>query len=101
MPGRIITISRQCGSGGRTIGKLVAERLGLPFYDKLLVKAVAKRSGFAEEIIESEGEYSTPSLLFNVATRGFSPVTAATREMLPLPEQINAYQTELIREFAE
>ena len=41
----VITIGRQCGSGGHTIGKTVAERLGIPFYDKKLVQIVAERSG--------------------------------------------------------
>lgn len=96
----IITISRQCGSGGHTIGKLTAERLGVPFYDKEIIKAVAKRSGFSEEIIEQKGEYSTPSFLYNVATRGISAYNMSNRDTMPLAEQINAYQTEYIKELA-
>ena len=42
---KIITIGRQCGSGGHTIGKQVAERLGVPFYDKKIMEVVAERSG--------------------------------------------------------
>ncbi len=42
MEKRIITVSRQFGSGGRTIGRRVAEKLGVPFYDKDLVKKVAE-----------------------------------------------------------
>ena len=53
---RIITVSREVGSGGRTIGKAVAERLGIPYYDKELVDAVAKESGFSHEFIEEIGE---------------------------------------------
>ena len=37
----VITIGRECGSGGHTIGKLVSERLGIPFYDKKIVEMVA------------------------------------------------------------
>ena len=47
----IITIGRQCGSGGHTIGKTVAERLGVPFYDKKLVQIVAERSGLSAETV--------------------------------------------------
>jgi shikimate kinase len=47
MSGKIITISREFGSGGRTIGREVAQRLGIPFYDKELVEQVALASGFA------------------------------------------------------
>ena len=45
MKKNIITISRQFGSGGRTVGHLVAEKLGIPFYDKELVEQIAKCSG--------------------------------------------------------
>lgn len=55
---RIITISREFGSGGRTIGKMVAEQLGIAYYDKELVKQVAVETGFDEKYIEQEGEYA-------------------------------------------
>jgi hypothetical protein len=69
MTSKVITISRQFGSGGRTIGKEVAERLGIPYYDKELVDRVAKESGFSHEFIEEIGEYAsvTSSFLFNIA----------------------------------
>ena len=58
MSNRIITISREFGSGGRTIGKLVAERLGIPCYDQELIEKTAEKSGLAKEFIEERGEYS-------------------------------------------
>ena len=58
MTKKIITISRAFGSGGRSIGKEVAQRLGIPFYDKELVEAVAKESGFHADFIEEAGEYA-------------------------------------------
>ena len=66
---RIITIGREFGSGGHEIGKLTAEALGIAFYDKELLAAVAKESGFSEWYIEEGGEYATAanSLLFNIA----------------------------------
>ena len=54
----IITISRQFGSGGRTVGRLVAEKLGIPFYDKELVEQVALESGFAPQFVEEHGEHA-------------------------------------------
>ncbi len=54
----IITISRQFGSGGRTVGKQVAAKLGIPCYDSELIEKVAEESGFAKEYIEVQGEYS-------------------------------------------
>ena len=58
MKKNIITISRQFGSGGRTVGHMVAEKLGIPFYDKELVDHIALESGFAPKFIEEHGEHS-------------------------------------------
>lgn len=54
----IITISREFGSGGRSIGKKVAEKLGLPFYDSEIVEQVAQRSGYSKAVISEQGEYT-------------------------------------------
>ena len=58
MGNRIITISRQFGSGGRTIGKEVAAALGIPCYDQELIAMIAGESGFSEEYIKKDGEYA-------------------------------------------
>ncbi len=58
MKKNIITISRQFGSGGRTVGKLIAEELGIPFYDKELVEHIALESGFAPKFVEENGEHA-------------------------------------------
>lgn len=58
MAGKIITISREFGSGGRSIGREVAKRLGIPFYDKELVDQVALESGFAPQFVEEHGEHA-------------------------------------------
>ena len=67
MEKKIITISREFGSGGRTIGRMVAERLGIPFYDKELVDQIAVESGFAPKFVEEHGEHSPGSSLFSYA----------------------------------
>ncbi len=54
----IITISREFGSGGRSIGKAVAEKLNIPYYDKELIKEVAQETGLSPEYIENVGEYA-------------------------------------------
>lgn len=64
MENKIITISREFGSGGRYIGRLVAEKLGIPFYDKELIAKVAEKSGLAEEFVEKKGEYSPSKSMF-------------------------------------
>ena len=67
MEKKIITISREFGSGGRTVGRMVAEKLGIPFYDKDLVDQVALESGFAPKFVEAHGEHSPGSSLFSYA----------------------------------
>lgn len=59
MNNKIITISREFGSGGHTIGKLVAEQLKIPCYDQELIEKIAAESGFAKEYIQEKGEYAT------------------------------------------
>lgn len=63
----IITISRQFGSGGRTVGHLVAEKLGIPFYDKELVDQIALESGFAPKFVKENSEQSPGRSLFSYA----------------------------------
>ena len=53
---KIITISREYGAGGHSIGRQVAEQLGIPFYDRDIVRETAKASGFDAELIENEEE---------------------------------------------
>jgi len=63
----IITISREFGSGGRTIGRMVAQRLGIDFYDKELVDQIALESGFAPKFVEEHGEHSPSNSFFSYA----------------------------------
>ncbi len=67
MVGKIITISRQFGSGGRTVGKLVSEALGIPNYDKELVEQVALKSGFAPKFVEENVEHAPGKTFFSYA----------------------------------
>ena len=48
---RIITISREFGSGGRELGKLLAQELGVAYYDREIVTAIAQRSELAEDYV--------------------------------------------------
>ena len=67
MEKKIITISREFGSGGRSIGRALAEKLGIPFYDEELVDQVALESGFAPKFIEEHGEHSPGKSFFSYA----------------------------------
>ena len=70
MSNRIITISRQFGSGGRTIGKQVAEKLGIPCYDAELLERIAEESGFSKEYVKERGEYAASGNWFSNALCG-------------------------------
>lgn len=63
MKNRIITISHEFGSGGRTIGKMVAEKLGIPCYDAEIIQKMADETGFAPDYVKEAGEYSPGSFL--------------------------------------
>ena len=52
----VITIAREYGSGGRFVGKLISEELGLPFYDKELISMTAKKSGLSKDYVEKVDE---------------------------------------------
>lgn len=64
---KVITISREFGSGGRSIGKLVAEKLGYAYYDSELVKKVAEETGFDPDYIADAGEYAPGKSIFSYA----------------------------------
>ena len=69
---RIITISRQFGSGGRTIGKKLAEKLGIPCYDQEIIAAVAKESGFSKDYIAEHGDDVNTTWMGNIFHMGGS-----------------------------
>lgn len=100
MSKKIITIGRQCGSGGHTIGKALAEKLNIPLYDREFLEEISKRSGLSEDVVEQEGEYSSANKVFNTATGFYRNYDMKDKASLPLREQINAYQMEYIKEVA-
>lgn len=61
---KIITISREFGSGGRYIGEKVAKKLGIPFFDKAIIERVAKETGLVEDFIERMAEYAPSKNIF-------------------------------------
>ena len=100
----VITIGRQYGSGGRLIGRKLADALGFSFYDKELITVAAKRSGINEKIFESVDEHPTNSLLYSLAmgTYNFESAYIPYSNMsIPLSEQVFQMQSSLIAEFAD
>ena len=64
MKNKIITISREFGSGGLYIGELVAKHLGIPFYDKELIDRIAEESGLVKSYVERLSEYAPSKSIF-------------------------------------
>ena len=70
MAKRIITISREFGSGGRFIGEEVAKKLGIAYYDKNIINEIAEKSGLSPEYIQENAELSPKRGLFAYAFAG-------------------------------
>lgn len=98
---KIITIGREYGSGGRTIGKLVSQKLGIPYYDRELVDETAKHSGLAVEAIEENDQVVTRSFLYDLAIgTSYGYVNHAGAHM-DLNTQVFLAQRDVILKFAE
>lgn len=92
--GMIITIGRSYGSGGRTVGKLVAKQLGIPYYDSELLEQAAVKSGLNRQFLESVDEkLSATAMLYGYA--GF-----ASQEYNQIEKKANQAQREIIEEVA-
>ena len=98
----IITIARQFGSGGREIGELVAKALGIPCYDKELIKDAAAKGSLNEEVLKVTDESATNSLLYTLAM-GSNILGAGLHfnYKMPLNDKLFILQSEIIKEYAE
>lgn len=95
MEKRIITISREFGSGGRFIGEEVAKQLGIKYYDKDIIAQIAEQSGFSPEYITEKAELSPKKGLFAYAFSG-RDVTGKSIE-----DMVYEAQRKVILEIAE
>lgn len=98
----IITISREFGSGGREIGKRLADEYGIGFYDKELLEIASKESGITQELFVKHDETYTNSFLYSLVMGNY-PVTPDGRinPELPLNQKIFLAQFDTIRALAE
>ena len=97
----IITVGRQYGSGGRYVAKLLAEKLGIPYYDKELLAEVAKDSGIGKDLLEEHDEKNTRNFLFSMmsGSQPFADSGAMYMDM-PLNHRIFLAQFDTIRRIA-
>ena len=98
----IITIGRQFGSGGREIGKRLADELEIEFYDKELLSRAAKDSKICKELFETHDEKPTNSFLYSLVMDTYSMgfASGSVNEM-PLNHKIFLAQFDAIKKIAE
>ena len=97
----IITIGREMGSGGRTIGREVAKTLGVPYYDRELIDEAAKESGLSPDFIEKNDQEITSSFLYNLAMGNtYGMLGLVGSGALPLTMQVFLAQQKVIERFA-
>ena len=98
----IYTIGRELGSGGYTVAKLLAERLGIKLYDKELLAQAAKDSGFCEEIFENHDERPTNSFLYSLVMDTYSlGYTNSAYMDMPINHKIFLAQFDTIKNLAD
>ncbi|MCI9666217.1 MAG: cytidylate kinase-like family protein [Angelakisella sp.] len=93
---RIVTISRQYGSGGREIGKKLAARLGIPYYDKELIILAAEKSGYARSLFEEADQKASNSMIFSLMRAG----SMVNTYDMPLNDKIYLIQSGVIQQVA-
>lgn len=97
----VITIGRECGSGGKHIGELIAEKMNIKCYDKELLAVAAKKSGLCEEIFEFHDEKPTNSFLYSLVTDTYSMGFTNTSYLdMPLNQKVFLAQFNAIKELA-
>lgn len=96
----VITISRETGSGGHTIGQMLAERLGYQFYDGEIVDRIAEKLHAKKEDVENEGEFMDEDTEYELVS-GMIPYHLFSRKQKVPFEEVNRVQRELIQSIAE
>lgn len=98
----VITIGRECGSGGRQIGQEIAKRLGVKCYDQELLTMCARNSGLCEDIFKTHDEKPVNSFLYSLVMDTYSLGYAGAGYMeMPLNQKVFLAQFETIKKLAE
>ena len=92
MGNKIITISREYGSGGRQIGQELAKRLGIDFYDKEIITMLAQESGLDEQTIKNWAEKEVSGYFYGIN---------AARGIIPIPDRIFGARRKVLNDIAD
>lgn len=98
----IITIERQYGSGGRIVGKMLSEELGIPYYDEEILKMTSEQSAIGEQYFRLADEKAGNKLLYKIVGGLKSGLdTPKIGEKMTSPDNLFRFQSEVIRKLAE
>ena len=98
----VITIARQYGSGGRTVGKMLAEKLGVSFYDKQIIQMASDESGIDVKLFgQVEEGSSVKASLFNKTGLYKGDLIAPDQKGFVSDENIFNYQAKIATDLAE
>ncbi len=98
----VITIARQYGSGGRTIGQMLSEELGIHYYDKELLKIASEESGINERLFVGADEKLKNSLLMRISKKVYQgQLISPESDEFTSAENLFNYQAKVIKQLAE
>lgn len=98
----VITIARGYGSGGKTIGRMLAQELGIPFYDRELLRLASDDSGINEKLFAKADEKLKKSLLFKIARKAYNgELIPPDSDDFVSNDNLFNYQAKIIKELAE
>lgn len=97
---RIITISRECGSGGHIIAEKLSKELGIPLYDREIIEMTAKKSGLTADFVQESNERITNSILFNIANSMTYANQVFTSGNVSMVDQVFFIQCDIIKKVA-
>ena len=101
MKNYVITIARGYGSGGRTIGQMLAKELNIPYYDRELMRLASDESGINEELFAKADEKLKQSLLFKIAKKEYNgELIPPDKEEFVSNDNLFAYQAKVIKDLA-
>jgi len=93
----LIVVGRQYGSGGRRIGRMLAERLGISYYDKTLLRKAAEKLGYSTDIFDCKDE-KRPSLLRSLLSFNYGSTSGSMTDAPMSDEKLYEFQSNVIRE---
>ncbi len=97
----VITISREYGSGGKIIGKLVADKLGIEFYDRKIIEMAAEKSGLSMDFVEKTEQKMKSKFLHSIAMGSYYMNGRSAPNELALPDRVFVETCNIIRGLAE